>query len=81
MKLLEVLPDVAQVSQTRFSANFQGLLLRSATEIGDATCSITTLSRTLPTATAQRVCDGCAGSSKATAIRARGRGLVIASWK
>ena len=38
MKLLEVLPDVALVTQIRFAANFQGLLLTNgaAMEIDDA---------------------------------------------
>lgn len=38
MKLLEVLPDVALVTEIRFAANFQGLLLTNgaAMEIDDA---------------------------------------------
>lgn len=35
MKLLEVLPEVAKVSQMRFASNFQEIMLNSSTDIED----------------------------------------------
>lgn len=35
MKLLEVLPEVAKVSQKRFASNFQEILLNSSKDIYD----------------------------------------------
>ena len=35
MKLLEVLPEVAKVSQKRFASNFQEILLNASTDIED----------------------------------------------
>lgn len=35
MKLLEVLPEVAKVSQMRFASNFQEILLNSSKDIDD----------------------------------------------
>ena len=49
MKLLEVLPDVAQISQLRFSANFRGLLSTSSMEIGDALFIVHTETRAIVT--------------------------------
>ena len=35
MKLLEVLPEVAKVSQMRFASNFHEILLNASRDIGD----------------------------------------------
>lgn len=64
MKLLEVLPDVAQVSQIRFSANFRGLLSTSSMEIGDALFIVHTETRAVVTSELKEVLRIVAGLGK-----------------
>lgn len=64
MKLLEVLPDVAEVSQIRFAANFQRLLLSSSAEIGDALFVVHTETRGVVTGDLKEVLRIVAGLGK-----------------
>ena len=80
MKLLEVLPDVAQVSQIRFSANFQELLLESAMEIGDALFIVHTETRAVVTGELKEVLRIVAGLGKdCQVIRIDKGGFVVES--
>ena len=64
MKLLSVLPDVAQVTEIRFAANFQGILLASSTEIGDALFIVHTETRAVVTNDLKEVLRIVAGLGK-----------------
>lgn len=64
MKLLEVLPDVAEVSQIRFAANFQRLLLSASVEIGDALFVVHTETRGVVTGDLKEVLRIVAGLGK-----------------
>lgn len=80
MKLLEVLPDVALVTQIRFSANFRGLLLSSSMEIGDALYIVHTETRAVVTNDLKEVLRIVAGLGKdCQVIRIGNGGFVVES--